>query len=113
MSLVTIEGSLTAASVLPRGERKTVERTPYIDKLIRNGFVFIVDGDTPVTEPHIYIENNTDQDIEVEYEVEDLTEPAADAPRREWAAFLTEHGVSFKTKDTRDQLIAAWGQAKA
>ena len=39
--IVTIEGSLTPSVVLPRGETRTVQLTPRIQRLIDGGFVIV------------------------------------------------------------------------
>ena len=39
--IVTIEGSLTPSVVLPRGETRTVQLTPRIQRLIDGGFVTV------------------------------------------------------------------------
>ena len=44
MADVIIEGSVTpAVGVLPRGERRTVALTPYVQDLIDKGFVVVVE----------------------------------------------------------------------
>ena len=50
MAQVTIEGSVMPSAFLPRGERRTVERSDFIDKLIRRGFVTVVPAPEPVAE---------------------------------------------------------------
>lgn len=50
MASVTIEGSVTPSVVLSRGRRMTVERTPYIDALIRGGFVVVIEDHGAVPE---------------------------------------------------------------
>jgi hypothetical protein len=50
MARVTLEGSITPSTFLARGKRMTVERTPFIDKLIRRGYVNVVETPDAVTE---------------------------------------------------------------
>jgi hypothetical protein len=50
MARVTLEGSITPSTFLPRGRRLTVERTPYIDKLIQRGYVVVIDTPDAKTE---------------------------------------------------------------
>lgn len=50
MARVTLEGSVTPSTFLARGKRMTVERTPFIDKLIRRGYVNVVDHPDAVEE---------------------------------------------------------------
>lgn len=40
--IVTIEGSINPSSALPRGERMTVERTAYVDMLLRGGYAVLI-----------------------------------------------------------------------
>lgn len=48
MSQVTIEGSaITPSTFLPAGERRTVERTDFVEKLIAKGYVTVIEGDSP------------------------------------------------------------------
>ena len=51
MAKVTIVGSQTPSTHLPAGEQRTVERTPFINKLISGGFVNVVRDAAPVTAP--------------------------------------------------------------
>jgi hypothetical protein len=50
MARVTLEGSITPSTFLARGKRMTVERTDFIDKLIRKGFVNVVPDPDAKTE---------------------------------------------------------------
>lgn len=43
MEKITIEGSHTPSVILARGERRTVVRTPRIDRLIARGYLVVVD----------------------------------------------------------------------
>ena len=44
MAKLTIEGSLTPSAFLARGERRTVQHTPRIDRMVHRGFVVVVDA---------------------------------------------------------------------
>ena len=50
MARVTLEGSITPSTFLARGARLTVEHTPYIEKLIRKGYVNVVGTPDAVAE---------------------------------------------------------------
>lgn len=50
MARVTLEGSITPSTFLARGKRMTVERTEFINKLIRRGYVNVVATPDAVTE---------------------------------------------------------------
>jgi hypothetical protein len=43
MTRVTIEGSVSPSTYLPRGQRRTVELTDFIVKLARGGYVTIIE----------------------------------------------------------------------
>lgn len=47
--LVTIEGSVTPCSELPRGERRTVVYSDRVKGLVRKGFVVVVSGPRDVS----------------------------------------------------------------
>lgn len=112
---VTIEGTLTpAAGVLERGERKTVQYTDRIDRLVTGGFIriieFLDDGVEQVAEA-------TDAPVEVE-EVNPLgghpldevipDPPARNASRDDWAEYLAKYtDIETEGKD-RGDLITAW-----
>jgi hypothetical protein len=51
MSPITIQGSITPSTYLARGVQTRVERTEFIDKLIRGGFVIVVPEPEPLAEP--------------------------------------------------------------
>jgi hypothetical protein len=40
---VIIEGTITPSTFLAYGERRTVERTPFVDKLVRRGFATVIE----------------------------------------------------------------------
>lgn len=103
MSAVTIEGSVTPSSFLPRGERRTVERTDFIDKLIKRGFVTVVKPTEPVLEAA--------QDDVPDAPAPTVTvEPSRGASREEWAAWLSRPDVAipFEESDGRNVLIEKW-----
>lgn len=114
---VTIEGSITPSSVLPRGKRMTVSRTDYIDKLIAGGFVVVIDVDTtkpekiltPVFTPQDTLEAiKAAQAAKLAQEDADLlTVPGRGASRDAWAAFLRQENITF-TDEGRDALVALW-----
>lgn len=92
MSSVTIEGTLTpAVGVLRRGERKTVQYTERIGRLVANGYVKIV-GSDPAPTP-----------VDAE-----LAEPAESATKTAWKAFLDAKGLEYPADATKADLIAGW-----
>lgn len=93
---VTIEGSLTPSTYLPRGVRRVVTLTPFIERLVRRGFVRIL-PEEPTTE-------------EVAVAATDPA-PARNATRDEWAEFLERQGFTVADSATRTELIATWDEA--
>jgi hypothetical protein len=51
MGKITIVGSQAPSTHLPTGQVRTVERTPFINKLISGGFVTVVPDPAPVSVP--------------------------------------------------------------
>lgn len=117
---VTIEGSLTPAVDLPRGERRTVEVTDHVRRLVQIGAVVVIDGD---------LDEPATQDVTEPAEVaapagdDEVTDadgaPPRNASRERWATFLRSKGIEFpdgdESKDElwagRDDLIVIWQQA--
>ncbi len=46
---VTIEGTITPSTELPTGERRTVALTSRVEKMIKGGYIKIVEPDTDET----------------------------------------------------------------
>jgi hypothetical protein len=110
MARVTLEGSITPSTFLRRGRRITVERTPYIEKLIRGGYVVVV-PDPPAAEEVEAIVAEPRERADDEQRIPDT--PARNASRAEWAAFLEGNGIPYAEDDTRADLIARWDDAEA
>lgn len=89
---ITIEGTVTPSTLLPRGDRMTVSRSSFIEKLIAKGYVRVVDA---------VDESPAVPDVEVAV-------PAKNAKREDWKAFLEFQGVPFPDDATRDDMIAIW-----
>lgn len=96
---VTIEGTVTPSVHLGKGERRTVERTEFVDKLIARGYVSVI---TEHPEPVI------EEDPVEPGEAPVTVSPARNASRSVWADFLTDAGVPYPGDATRDELVAAW-----
>lgn len=113
MAKVTIEGSRTTPSVaLAPGARKTVALTERVERLIRNGFVNVVERfeDEPAAESTEQPQGDDADDADDP--AQEPERPPYDANRDVWAEFLTEHEppIDFTDKDDRDALIARWQQ---
>lgn len=99
---ITIEGSITPSVYLASGERVTVERTAFIDNLLRRGYV------TEVESPPEPATQSEDIDSGIESREADASEPSRNASRTEWESFLADQGVAFREDSTRADLIRAW-----
>ncbi|MFT4086132.1 MAG: hypothetical protein QM658_03105 [Gordonia sp. (in: high G+C Gram-positive bacteria)] len=76
------------------GEVVTLERTAFVDKLLAAGRVVLVDDAA------------AEQAASARAE---LGVPDRTAPRAAWVEFLSRHGVTSASKQTRDDLIVVWG----
>lgn len=110
MARIVIEGSNRPSAYLARGERAEVQDSPHVQRLIKAGYVIVVNDDTtptpasaPVTDaaPTSDPTNHTGHDA-----------PPRNASREAWAYFLETQGVKFNDDDTRDVLISLWEQAQ-
>ncbi|APQ42284.1 hypothetical protein PBI_RICH_23 [Mycobacterium phage Rich] len=100
MAQITIEGSISPAAGLARGERRTVQDTPDVRAFVAKGFAVIVDERT---------ETEREADEQAEFARDALGVPARNASRDDWAEFLAQHPGGFVTEGkNRDQLIAEW-----
>lgn len=109
MARVTLEGSITPSTFLARGARVTVERTPYVEKLIRKGYVVVIGAaaaKTPVVEEITRIVEAQQETADNERQLAGA--PARNASRDTWAEFLRAKGIPFWEDDTRNELIAQW-----
>lgn len=104
MSAITIEGTVTPSTFLASKERRTVERTEFIDKLIRKGYVKVVPTPDTVKVAATPVEPD-------EVELPAVTGPPKNASRDEWAAWLDEAGIEYTDEDGRDALIALWDES--
>jgi hypothetical protein len=113
MASITIEGSLSPSSFLARGERRTVQDSDYVQKLIEGGYVTVIEDDDDAEAPEL-----TPEEREAEEVVADLSQPQGVEPpkrsasREDWAEFLASYpGGEFVTEDKdRAELIAAWDE---
>lgn len=102
MAQITIEGSKTTPTTfLKPGARITVERTPYINKLISKGYVHLV-KDQPAAE-HI------DQVVAEQRPAADNEQftgaPPESAAKSVWAEFL---GIEDASQMTKAEMIEQW-----
>ena len=119
MALVTLEGSVTPSTFLARGARLTVERTPYIDKLITRGYVVVVEKPTPkISDPVTVQDTMTEveqyvQDAPARARIERRSSPPIDAPaagalKTVWQKFLDEKAIVYPASATKLDLIRLW-----
>lgn len=91
MAKITIEGSITPAAGLARGERREVQDSDEVRRYVELGFANVVDDEghiepAPLPEP--------------------VKPPAKSASRSDWAEFLGEYTDVPVTDDrTRDELV--------
>lgn len=110
MGNITIEGSLSPAAGLARGERRTVQDTPDVRAYVARGFAVIVDERTETeVEADVNAEQARQEIADADGPVVDENPPRRNASRDDWAEFLALHPDGYVTagKD-RDQLIAEW-----
>lgn len=117
MAVVTIEGSLSPSALLARGERRTVQLTERVQRLIDAGFVKVVDSDAgdapePVLDPQPEADLRTDlekhADDEAQKARDELGVPSRGGSTEDWQKFLTEKGIDFNDDDSRAVLIDRW-----
>lgn len=109
---VVIEGTVTPSTFLAAGERRTVSRTEFVDKLIAKGFVKVVDQPTPavsVAAPAPVaddpVESATDPAAEVVQSEDAAAPPSRNARRATWAKFLDNRGIDYPEEASRDDLV--------
>lgn len=90
MATITIEGSLTPASDLPRGQRRRVQDGKAVRKLVADGFAVVVDEDGEPEPAPLPVA---------------IKAPAKSASGEAWAAFLDEHTDIETEGRSRDQLV--------
>lgn len=114
MTQVTIEGSKTNPNTfLKPGAQITVERTSLIDKLLRRGFVNLIETPDPIHEPTPAIMNEIEQEVDEQREAaaseHALTgAPARNASTEDWRTYLSGKGFAVPESATRAEMIAAW-----
>ena len=114
---ITVEGTITPSTFLAAGDRRTVTRTAFVEKLIAKGFIRVVE-DTPsptVADPVPVQETmaEVDQAAATTSERSRLERRIVDAPNRngsreEWAKFLDSQKVAYQEGATRNELIERW-----
>jgi hypothetical protein len=91
MAEITIEGSISPAAGLARGERRTVQDSKAVRTYVRLGFANVVDEETGEPEPSPL--------------PEPVKAPSRGASREDWAEFLaTETDIVTEGKG-RDVLV--------
>lgn len=91
MASITIEGSLSPAAGLARGERRTVQDSDEVRAYVAKGFAVIVDEETGQPEPAPL--------------PEPVKAPTKGASREDWAEFLAKYTDVVTEGRTRDQLV--------
>lgn len=100
MAKIVIEGSLTPAAGLARGERREVQDSDEVRGYIAKGFaVEVVDVETGETEPAPL--------------PEPPKAPAKSASKGDWTKFLDDQEFEYDPDATRDELAEAWESRSA
>lgn len=107
MPRITIEGTVTPSTFLGRGERTTVDRSPFINKLIRKGFVKEVKDRRPVVDEVVALVEKQQVTAELEAKVTDSA-PTRSALKSDWAAWLDRKDIEYAEDATRAEMIALW-----
>lgn len=105
MAQITIEGSkVTPTTFLKPGARITVERTRYIDNLLRRGYVNLI-------AVHEQADPQPVDEVPAP-EPDPFGEPPESAAKSVWAEFLTTKGVEFPSGATKADMITAWNESQ-
>ncbi|QGH75273.1 hypothetical protein I5G61_gp25 [Mycobacterium phage Quesadilla] len=94
MAKITIEGSLTPAAGLARGERRTVQDSKEVRDYVRRGFAVVVDEETG--------------EVEETPLPEPVKAPAKSASAEKWREFLGEQEIEHDPDANREELIEAY-----
>ncbi|AYD82020.1 hypothetical protein I5G60_gp25 [Mycobacterium phage Saguaro] len=94
MAKITIEGSLTPAAGLARGERREVQDSAEVREYVRRGFAVVVDEESGQPEPAPL--------------PEPVSPPARNASRDDWAEWLAEHTDVVTEGKDRGELIESY-----
>lgn len=107
MARIIIEGSNNPSTFLAKGQRTIVERSPMIDKLIRKGFVVVIDErpSTPAAPSAAPPEPAVDEPEEIEV-------PPESAIKSVWQDFLDDMQIAYPATATKADLIARWEAAQ-
>lgn len=113
MASILIEGA-TPNTYLNTGQRRRVEKTQLVRKLLKSGYIVEIKPD-PILAPTITITNDSGQDLEVELITQPAEErddavavPARNASKDTWREFLESEGFEVDATATREQMIGAW-----
>lgn len=110
MASVTVRGSIMPCGFLARGAEATVQRTPFVDRLIAQGFldVLVEHDDSVPAQADERTEDEQYHDDIAQAARDELGVPHLNASREDWAEFLaTKPGIVTEGKN-RAQLIEAW-----
>jgi hypothetical protein len=125
MAQVTIEGSLTPCTELAKGERKTVQLTKRIQRLIRKGYVVVIDQrENAAVAPDEKTPTHSSDGVGESQANTGAADPAAESPEPEgelpvppanakrdvWAKFLTSRNIAVPEDAPRDGLVEIWRQ---
>lgn len=100
MERVTLEGSTTPSTYLPTGKRITVQRTTYVDKMVRKGFAKVI---------AVHAQDTVLATVSAGEVVSPIAGvPPVSALKAEWADFLTAQHVYSPPDATKAEMIDRW-----
>ena len=107
--MVKIEGTITPSSFLPAGEVIVVDRSPFIDRLIRNGFVRVVEDTAPDPGPVVPdgpVPVSDGGGVSGRMLVGEAVEvPSRSGSKAAWQQYLDHRGIEWREDMSRDDLI--------
>lgn len=117
---VTVTGTLVAVSGLPgRDEQRTVEVTDRVRRLVRQGYLAVVEGslnapaEPEPSEADEPISNSSVIPVDPNETPEPVRPPGRNASRDTWAAFLDNQSppIEYPADADRGQLQHIWNQS--
>lgn len=117
MGSVTIRGTTQPSAELPRGETRTVQHTPHVQRLIDRGYVEVFDpssvrrsasAEDPPAAVGLSAAATEPTAPASAAAAGETAAPAHNASKDAWRAFLDSRDVPYRSDAGRDDLIATW-----
>lgn len=110
---VTIEGSQTPSVLLGRGERRTVQLTDRVQRLIDLGYVVVVQDGSAVPEPESAPLAEPPAEPTYDDPTGDVAVPSLSASTDTWRSFLDALDIPYEPELGREALIALYRSSTA